>query len=60
MATSLLIDDTDPTIVYAGDWQRSGNPGEYMGTTTVTMHKGDTARLTFPGEVLHFLSGVDH
>jgi len=47
MATTTLIDDADPSISYVGVWQHSGHPGEFMGTTTFTMRKGDTARLTF-------------
>ena len=61
MATTTLIDDVDPSISYTGGpWEQSGYPGEYMGTTTFSTHKGATASLTFAGEVLYFFSGVDH
>jgi len=52
-------DDRDSSISYAGGpWTQSGYPGEYMETTTFTLQKGATARLTFSGEVLRFRSGV--
>jgi len=48
--TTVLCDDQDSSISYAGGrWTQSGFPGEYMETTTFTLQKGATARLTFSG-----------
>ena len=61
MTTPLLVyDDRDSSIVYSANWRQSGTNGEYMQTTTHTDVAGETANLTFIGEVLHFFSTDDH
>ena len=61
MTTPLLVyDDRDNSIFYSGNWGQSGTNGEYMETTTLTNVSGETANVTFIGEVLYFFSADDH
>ena len=61
MTTPLLVyDDRDSSIIYSANWEQGGINGEYMQTTTFTNVTGETANLTFVGEVLHFFSVDDH
>ena len=50
MPGSLIIDDSDPDVVYStGLWNHGGVPGEIYATTTYTQRAGANATLTFYG-----------
>ncbi|KAI0343698.1 hypothetical protein BDW22DRAFT_1356212 [Trametopsis cervina] len=46
---TILVDDTDPSVLYTGKWVRDGVSSEYNLTTHVTMSEGAAATLLFHG-----------
>ncbi|CAA7269694.1 unnamed protein product [Cyclocybe aegerita] len=48
----LILDDTDPSIVYTGRWNRAGSSNEFNRTTTWTLSAGASARLSFRGTAI--------
>ncbi len=45
------LDDTDPSIVYTGEWfDNPGISGVFNNTLSSTIHSGDTAHIEFIGK----------
>ncbi|KAF9788224.1 hypothetical protein BJ322DRAFT_616583 [Thelephora terrestris] len=48
-ASTVVIDDTNPALVYSGSWVRGGVSSEYNVTTHGTTQKGATLQYSFRG-----------
>ena len=54
---AIVIDDTDPSIVYHGAWStQSPSNGQYNNTVTGTTIIGDSASYTFKGTLTPFVA----
>ena len=51
---NVIVDDSDTTVLYTGEWSRAGATDEYLGTTTYAPPSG-SATFRFNGEFFWYL-----
>lgn len=59
LPTTTRIDDTNPSVVYAGAWYTNSNPGHSGGSAQLSTEAGDTVTLSFGGTGISWIGLKD-